>query len=105
MDIESQTKSNDPLAARRIYQLLVVYRWLSLIPAGLALLAGQGGIWPLIVAALGNLFISLFPKELNAALRRRPWSRNHPKISMVSGPWLLLVDLAFCAGLARWPRA
>lgn len=88
MDVEPGLKSNNPLTVRRIYQLLLAYRWLSLIPVVLALLAGQAGIWALFIASLGNLFISLFPKELNAALRRRPW--------------LLLVDLAFCAGLARW---
>lgn len=88
MNIGSQNKSADPLALRRIYQLLVLYRWLSLIPPGLALLAGQAGLAALVLAALGNLFISSFPKELNAALRRYPW--------------LLLVDLVFCAGLVRW---
>jgi signal transduction histidine kinase len=88
MNIGLQLKSGDLLTQRRIYQLLVLYRWLSLVPAGLALLAGQGGAWALVFAALGNLLISIFPRELNAALRRRPG--------------LLAVDLVFCAGLLRW---
>jgi signal transduction histidine kinase len=88
MDVGTQINSGDTLQVRRIYQLLVIYRWLSLVPPGMALLAGQGGTRALILAALGNLFISLFPRELNHALRKQPM--------------LLLVDLFFCAGLTFW---
>ncbi|MBI4771529.1 MAG: hypothetical protein HY784_14245 [Chloroflexi bacterium] len=91
----------DPLAARRVFRLLVLYRWLSLIPAGLALWAGPpagmaaagmaaagmaaaGGA--LLAAALASLFITLVPARLNRAVRRFPA--------------LLLADLLLCAALA-----
>jgi signal transduction histidine kinase len=82
----------DELAnGRREFQLLVLYRWLSLIPPVLALTLGGSGALPqaayvLLVAALLNLLITLLAVQLNAMLHL--W------------PWLLAVDLAFCAVLA-----
>jgi signal transduction histidine kinase len=81
-------KIGEPLGLRRIYQLLVIYRWSSLVPAVLALLSGQGGSWALVLAALANMFISLFPKKLNTTLQRHPW--------------LLSFDLVLCAVLVGW---
>ncbi len=78
------------LADRRpVFRLLVLYRWLSLAPALVALAAG--GLRPAALAALFvalalNLLITLFPEQLNAGLRRRPW--------------LLLADMLAGAGLA-----
>lgn len=71
-----------------IFRLLVLYRWLSLIPPTLTLAAGGNGGAALagvaLVAAIAvNLFIMVFPHPLNAALQRHPW--------------LMAVDLLFCA--------
>jgi signal transduction histidine kinase len=74
---------------RRVFGLLVVYRWLCLIPP-LIFLGGNASdsSWPLLsfLAAIGsNVLITLFPAQLNELLRRWPF-------------WLTL-DLAFVAVL------
>ena len=76
---------------RHVFRLLVLYRWLSLIPAILALAASRDGALTrsasvLLVAALVNLLITFLPTQLNAIVRL--W------------PWLLAPDLLFCAVLA-----
>jgi signal transduction histidine kinase len=83
-----QSESTD---ARQVLRLLILYRWLSLIPALLSLATG-GDSAPvfaagaLLAAALVNLLITLRPAWLNAFLRR--W------------PWVLALDVLFCAALA-----
>ncbi len=72
-----------------MFRLLVLYRWLSLIPAVLAL-AVSTALVPatsaLLAAALVNLLITLFPARLNSTVRGRPW--------------LLSLDLLLCSLLA-----
>ncbi len=73
---------------RRVFRLLVLYRWLSLAPPLVFLLGGA--ITPVAAAALAaailsNLLISLTPDRLNQVLQR--------------APALLGVDLLFSAGL------
>jgi signal transduction histidine kinase len=73
---------------RRIFNLLVLYRWLSLLPPlifhfSAAPPAGQLGALP--AAAFSNLLITLIPTRLNQLLRRQPA--------------LIGVDLAFGAAL------
>ncbi len=74
---------------QQVFRLLLLYRWLSLIPAVLSL-AVTTALAPsaiaLLAAILVNLLITLFPARLNAALGRRPW--------------LLALDLLFCSLLA-----
>jgi len=87
--VKSEVSQSDLTNTRHVFQLLVLYRWLSLIPAILSLAAGDrqaisGGA--ILAASLVNLFITLRPVQLNAWLRR--------------SPWLLLLDLSFCAALA-----
>src|SRR5574341_1083175 len=76
---------------RHVFRLLVLYRWLSLIPAFLALAANRDGVLTrsavvLLGAALVNLLITLLPSQLNAIVRL--W------------PWLLAPDVLFCAVFA-----
>jgi signal transduction histidine kinase len=76
---------------RHVFRLLVLYRWLSLIPALLSLAANWGGATTpsagaLAAAALANLVITFIPAQLNAVLRL--W------------PGLLGLDVLFCAALA-----
>ena len=78
---------------RRIFVLLVLYRWISLVPAVVALLpsfsTGESSnllVLALLVAVALNTLISLFYARLNRALVLRPW--------------LLLVDMALVAALA-----
>jgi signal transduction histidine kinase len=73
---------------RRVFRLLVLYRWLSLLPPLIFLLspvspAREWGAW--LAAALSTLLITLFPRQLNRLVRR--W------------PLLIGVDLAFGAAL------
>lgn len=76
----------DVLRPRRIFLLLVGYRWLSLIPPLTLLLTGERPLLPpLLIAAGVNLLISIFSTQLNQALRSRPW--------------LLLADLLLMAAL------
>jgi signal transduction histidine kinase len=75
---------------RHVFRLLVLYRWLSLLPAILSLAASRDGALTrstgvLAVAALANLLITLLPVQLNAIVRL--W------------PGLLVPDLLFCAVL------
>lgn len=83
-------RSSELTNSQHVFQLLLAYRWFSLIPPLLALVAGWPNNQTLSVVALGgavaaNLFITLLPAQLNAALRRRPW--------------LITLDLFFCAAL------
>jgi len=86
---ETSSKNTDQLAnPRRIFTFLILYRWLSLIPPLLTLLLAKQKALPLLILmiAIGiNGLISLFPKQLNQALR--------------SQPLLLAVDLALVAAL------
>ena len=77
---------------RRIFILLVVYRWISLFPALVALLlsfsngdANTRLVLALLVAVVLNVLISSLHGRLNHAL--------------VARPWLLLVDMALVAAL------
>jgi len=74
---------------RQVFNLLLIYRWLSLIPAVLSL-AVSISLVPaadaLLAAASVNLLITLLPNSLNSAVRARPW--------------LLSLDLLLCALLA-----
>lgn len=77
---------------RRVFLLLVLYRWVSLIPPLVYLLlavldgvAQPGQVLALALAAGLNILISLFYASLNRLLTERPW--------------LLVVDLALVAGL------
>jgi signal transduction histidine kinase len=74
---------------QQVFRLLVLYRWLSLIPALLALPAAvprSYSLAALAAAAAANLLITLFPGQVNGLVRRRPA--------------LLAVDILLCAGLA-----
>lgn len=73
-----------------VFRLLILYRWLSLVPAVLALVTqftddSTGSVAALLAAALVNLFITLTPTPLNAAVRQQPG--------------LLTLDVLFCAAL------
>lgn len=77
---------------RRVFILLVLYRWISLLPALVALLlafsAGDGStslVLALLVAVVLNVLISVLHGRLNDAL--------------VVRPWLLLLDMMLVAGL------
>ncbi len=89
MKIESgQSELTD---TRHIFRLLILYRWLSLIPAILSL-AAEGSrdlarpASALAAAVLLNLLITLRPTQLNTLLRRWPWG--------------LAFDMLFCSALA-----
>jgi hypothetical protein len=65
---------------RRIFILLILYRWISLIPplVLLAVLLVAGEEWRPSVVALGlavslNLLISLYHRPLNRDVTRFPW--------------------------------
>lgn len=73
---------------RRIFNLLLIYRWLSLIPPLIFIgvdADSRRSLAVLLLAAASNLIITLFPARLNRLLRR--W------------PLFLGVDLLFCAAL------
>ncbi len=83
--------SSELTNTHHVFRLLVLYRWFSLIPPILSLAAGWHSDRTLSAGALAgavavNLFITLFPAQLNAALQQRSW--------------LVLVDLLFCTTLA-----
>ena len=73
----------------RIFTFLVIFRWVSLIPALLSLntirTAYVSSIVAFAIAALANLFISLFHQKLNKLVIRYPLT--------------LGIDLIFSAGL------
>ena len=88
-----------PYNRQRVFKLLVLYRWLSLIPPlvfiFLSFSTGNGQLrhlLTLVAAVLATSVISLFSPQLNRALRIRPW--------------LLLIDLlsvaAFVALSGGW---
>lgn len=78
---------------RRIFRLLVLYRWISLIPPLIYVFVAFSNsgddflraVLALLTAVGLNTVISLFPNQLNSALQRRPW--------------LLLIDLFVIANL------
>lgn len=77
--------------SRRTFKLLVLYRWLSLTPALIALITDWPNVRPpavpvALAAIAANLLITLFSDQLNELLRNRPA--------------FLLADLIFAAGLA-----
>ena len=85
------SEQSDITNTRHVFRLLVLYRWISLIPPLLSLISTDDTarqVAALVIAALVNLFITFFPSQLNAAVRQRPL--------------LLLVDFIFCAALARF---
>ncbi len=76
----------------RTFKLIVVYRWISLLPPAIALsvtvIGGQFeplAFFVLLAAIVANLTITAFTEPLNRALRRRPY--------------LLLLDLGFVTAL------
>jgi signal transduction histidine kinase len=74
--------------AQQVFRLLVLYRWLSLIPAIWALVTASAGLrlfFALTTAVALNIVVTLGARPLNDALRRRPW--------------LLLMDIALCGAL------
>ena len=76
---------------RHVFRLLVLYRWISLIPPLVWLFTTEDTarlIVALAAAMIANLFITFFPSQLNAAVRQRPL--------------LLLVDFIFCAALTAF---
>ncbi len=84
--------SDELNSPRRIFSLLFLYRWLSLIPplilVLLWLLTGEGeSRWGVafIIAMILNTGLSLFARQLNHTFRARPW--------------LLLFDFAAVAAL------
>jgi hypothetical protein len=77
----------------RIFRLLIVYRWVSLIPAVVSLLlndedAGANQVAALGVAVVVNGLITLAYRRLNQAV--------------LEHPWLLAVDMIMAAGLIAW---
>jgi len=85
------SEQSDLTNTRHVFRLLVLYRWISLIPPLLWLLTTEDTVRltaDLAAAVIVNVFITVFPSQLNAAVRRRPL--------------LLLADLIFCSALARF---
>jgi signal transduction histidine kinase len=81
------------LQSGRIFRLLILYRWISLVPPIVALFLGDEDAGPnqlaaLIAAASLNLLITLTYTQLNQAVLR--W------------PWLLAMDLLLAAGFMAW---
>lgn len=77
----------------RIFQLLILYRWLSLVPPLVSLLvadedAGPNQLPALIVAVALNVLITLTYRRLNQAV--------------LDHPWLLGLDMLLAAGLIAW---
>ncbi|MCP4360298.1 MAG: GAF domain-containing protein [Chloroflexi bacterium] len=61
---------------RRIFTLLILYRWFSLIPPFLTLWQTDQktiSFLMLLIAAVVNILISLFPRPINHTLRTHPW--------------------------------
>jgi len=89
MNVAGSTSVEPQVAnVRQVFRLLVLYRWLSVVPVLLALAAGEWSRGPylgLVGAVALNLAVTLGGGLLNDALQRRPW--------------LLLVDMGLCAGL------
>jgi signal transduction histidine kinase len=84
--------SDELNSPRRIFNLLILYRWLSLIPPLILVLlwlsTGEGeSRWGLafVMAIILNTRVSLFARQLNRTFRAHPW--------------LLLFDFAAVAGL------
>ncbi len=65
-----------PTSPGRVFKYLILYRWLSLIPPLVTLfLTDEKSLTliTLLIAAGTNALISLFPGQLNRALRAHPW--------------------------------
>ncbi len=65
-----------PTSPHRVFKFLILYRWLSLIPPLVTLFLTDEKTLTLLtflVTAGINVLISLFPRQLNRALRARPW--------------------------------
>src|SRR3989304_3839170 len=89
-DMQSTPSSNWDESAhlRRVFGLLVLFRWLSLLPPLFVLLSADPTAHTalaLAAAALSNAIVTLIPVRLNRLIRQ--W------------PPALGVDLAFCAGM------
>ncbi len=85
------SKSDQITETRKVFRLLVLYRWLSLIPAVLPTIEAASpertrAVSALLAAAVANLLITLFAAQLNTALQRRPW--------------LMTLDLLLCTVFA-----
>ncbi|MCA9918740.1 MAG: hypothetical protein KC445_12350, partial [Anaerolineales bacterium] len=67
----------NPGDPRQVFRLLILYRWLSLIPPLLVLFsAGQNqGRYAilLVVSLLPNLLITVYSSQLNQWVQQRPW--------------------------------
>ena len=86
-----ESERNDFTNTHHVFNLLVLYRWISLIPPFLSLITAKDVTHLAIVllaAGAVNLFITFFPVQLNAAVRKRPV--------------LLLIDFIFCSALASF---
>jgi hypothetical protein len=70
----SPPDSSAPL--RYIFRLLVLYRWISLVPPLIFFWVSAPFqpplAWALLVAIAATAVISLFPYQLNSLLRRQP---------------------------------
>lgn len=68
-------KPEQAASPRQIFAFLLFYRWLSLsVPLVAWLLQPNGTLFgALLTAVTTNSLISLFPTQLNQALRQRPW--------------------------------
>lgn len=75
-----------------IFRLLILYRWISLVPPLVAILLGDdlgpSQLAALAVAVALNLLITVMYRTLNRAVLERPW--------------LLGVDLFLAVGLVAW---
>lgn len=88
MDIGIENSQDDPANTRQVFRLLILYRWISLIPVALVLGSLENlshALQILSIACLVNLIITLSTSWLNLQLRKTPW--------------FLLVDMLFLAGL------
>src|SRR5574341_1074080 len=85
--MNSHNLRGDALDSGRIFRLLLMYRWINLIPALAVAISHREATWLAAgaIAILVNALITSFPDRLNNALRRRPW--------------LLLIDLLACAAI------
>ncbi len=83
--VQEQSRLTNP---HRVFTLLTLYRWLSLIPPLVTFFLngfGRAPILAFLLAVLANILLSIFPRQINRQLRARPY--------------LLLLDLALMAGL------
>jgi signal transduction histidine kinase len=74
-----EKRESDSAETVRIFKMIIVYRWISLIPPlimlGVAIVRGQFepiALFVLLAAIAANFLISFFTVPLNRALRRQP---------------------------------